>query len=333
MQAMQLSSPTDIESAPLKCVERNLPVPQPGEVLMKVSCCGACHTDLHIVEGELVPPSLPIIPGHQIIGRVTECGAGVPADFLEKRMGVPWLSQACGHCPACRRDEENLCPDAKFTGFDRDGGYAEFVTVPADFALSLPDKISDWEAAPLMCAGIIGYRSLRCADLQPGEHLGLIGFGASAHLAIQIAHYWGCKVSVFTRSENHRQHARRLGADWVGGMDEETFSPLDRAVIFAPNGELVPLVLEKLRPGGTLAINAVYMSRLPSMPYALLYGERKLRSVANSTRKDGKEFLELVEKAGIKSEVHLYPLVQANQALSDLKYSKLTGEAVLGMGE
>jgi propanol-preferring alcohol dehydrogenase len=246
-----------------------------------------------------------------------------------ERVGVPWLYSACGACDSCRRGQENLCLQARFTGFHMDGGYAGWMIAEADWALPLPETLSDEQAAPLLCAGLIGYRSLRLADLQPGERLGLVGFGASAHLAIQIARGWGCKVFVFTRSANHRRHAQALGASWVGGIEDQAPAPLDRAVIFAPAGELVPQTLSRLRPGGTLAINAVYMTDLPSMPYAAIYGERTLRSVSNATYQDGLEILRIADEMGLHSTVTTYPLIKANQALQDLKISRFDGEAVL----
>ncbi len=332
MRAMQLLQPALAEANPLRLVEVPEPTPGPGQVRVRVSMCGVCHTDLHTVEGDIHPPLMPIIPGHQVVGVVDAVGPGVEASWIGRRVGVPWLYRACGTCDFCQRGEENLCPNAEFTGFHAHGGYAEAMLAPADYVLSIPDSIPDDQAAPLLCAGIIGYRSLRKADLQPGERLGLVGFGASAHLAIQVARHWGCEVYVFTRSEEHRRHARELGAAWVGGAEDEPPAPLDRAVIFAPAGGLVPLILEKLRPGGTLAINAIHMSDLPAMPYQLIYGERTLRSVANATYQDGVEFLQLAAEVPIRSTVEFYDLESANQALIDLKHSRFNGEALLRIG-
>ncbi len=331
MQAMCLSVQKPIEEFPLRIAEVAEPQPGPGQVRLRVLVCGVCHTDLHIVEGEIHPPRFPLIPGHQVVGRVEALGAGVDQGLLGQRVGVPWLHRACGECEFCRRGQENLCPNALFTGFHVDGGFAEAMLADARYLLPLPETLDDVQAAPLLCAGIIGYRSLRQADLQPGERLGLVGFGASAHLAIQVARHWGCEVYVFTRSEQHRQHARELGAAWAGGSEEQPPKPLDRAVIFAPSGMLVPRILEKLRPGGTLAINAIYMSDLPSFSYQLLYGERTLRSVANATYQDGVEFIRLAAEIPIRATVSEYSLDQANLALQDLKYSRLNGEAVLRM--
>lgn len=329
MRAMRLALPQPAESQPLTLSDLPVPQPAPGQVRLRVRACGVCHTDLHTVEGEIHPPQLPITPGHQVIGELDLLGEGV-VDFQSgQRVGVPWLYSACGECEYCQREQENLCPNARFTGFHQDGGFAEYMLADARYVLPLPLEMDDLQAAPLLCAGIIGYRSLRQAELEPGERLGLVGFGASAHLAIQVARHWGCPVDVFTRSSEHRQHARELGADWAGGIEDAPPAPLDRAIIFAPSGRLVPLTLEKLRPGGTLAINAIYMSPIPEMPYRLVYGERTLRSVANATYQDGREFLQLAAQIPVRVSAQPYPLEQANQALLDLKHSRINGEAVL----
>ncbi len=333
MKSMRLFEPRPAEESPLKLIDLDSSQPGPGQVRLRVRVCGVCHTDLHTVEGDIHPPKLPVTPGHQAVGVVEALGEGVENLALGDRVGVPWLHQACGECEACRRGEENLCAQARFTGFHQDGGFAESMLAEARFTLPLPEGISDEQAAPLLCAGIIGYRSLRKADLQPGERLGLFGFGASAHLAIQAARHWGCEVYVFTRSKAHRQHAAQLGAAWVGGAEESPPRFLDRAVIFAPAGSIVPLALEKLRPGGTLAINAIHMSPIPEMPYALLYGERTLRSVANATYQDGVEFLQLAADIPIQATVTMYSMEEANRALQDLKHSRINGEAVLRIAE
>jgi propanol-preferring alcohol dehydrogenase len=301
---------------------------------LRVLACGVCHTDLHTVEGDIHPPRLPLTPGHQVVGVVEAIHAESGETSMQRvavgdRVGVPWLHSACGKCEFCLRGEENLCPQAQFTGFHVDGGYAGYMLADARYLLPIPPGIRDEQAAPLLCAGIIGYRSLRLADVRPGERVGFVGFGASAHLAIQIGRGWGCEVYVFTRAEEHRRHAEELGAAWTGGIEEIAPKPLDRAVIFAPSGNLVPLALEKLRPGGTLAINAIHMSDIPGMPYRLIYGERTLRSVANATYQDGVDFLRIASEMGIKSTVTVYPLQAANQALLDLKQSRINGEAVL----
>jgi len=329
MKVLQLDAPRTIEAAPLIRTEREIPEPGPGELLLQVRACGICHTDLHTVEGDISPPALPITPGHQVIGMVEAVGAGVDGWSRGDVAGVPWLFRACGTCAYCLRGEENLCPQAIFTGFHRDGGYAEWMISAAEYSLKMPSTLRTEAAAPLLCAGIIGYRSLRKADLYPGEHLGLVGFGASAHLAIQIALQWGCQVSVFTRSLEHRQLAEQLGAAWVGGADEDPPDQLDRAVLFAPVGSLVPTTLAKVRPGGTLAINAIHLSPIPEMAYDLIYGERTLRSVANATYQDGIELLELAVSIPIKTTIQVYQLTDANRALQDLKESRINGAGVL----
>jgi propanol-preferring alcohol dehydrogenase len=332
MKAQILTTPKDISLAPLDEIDTGAPIPGPGQIRIKVHTCGVCHTDLHTVEGDIHPPKMPVIPGHQVVGRIDQVGQGVTKREIGQRVGVPWLYSACGTCQYCQAGMENLCPQAKFTGFHVNGGYAEYMLAEANYALPLPDTISDRDAAPLLCAGIIGYRSLRKADLQPGERLGLFGFGASAHLAIQLARHWGCEVYVFTRSDEHRQHAEELGAAWVGGAEDNPPQLLDRAVTFAPAGWIVPKALEKLRPAGTLAINAIHMSDIPKMSYELIYGERTLRSVANATYQDGVEFLKLAAQIPIIPTSTTYPLEQANQALLDLKNSRINGEAVLSIG-
>lgn len=305
-----------------------MPEPGPGEVLLRVRACAVCHTDLHLVEGELHPPRLPLTPGHQVVAEVV--AAGEAARLLPgARVGVAWLGGACGECAFCRRGEENLCREARFTGFHRDGGFAEYLTADADFVLDLPGGLSDEATAPLLCAGIIGYRSLRRAELAPGETLGLVGFGASAHLALPVARAWGCRVFVFTRGKSHRKLALDLGAAWAGGIEELAPAELDRAVLFAPEGDLVPLILERLRPGGTLAINAIHLSPIPQMPYALLYGERAVKSVAHATRQDGREFLRLAAELDLRPTVATYPLKEANRALADLRHGRLEAAAVL----
>jgi propanol-preferring alcohol dehydrogenase len=330
MRAMRLSRPRQAEDLPLHLEDVAIPTPAAGQIRLRVSVCGVCHTDLHTVEGEIHPPNLPITPGHQIVGVIDQIGEEATEKFkLGDRVGVPWLHHACGVCPACQRGEENLCEQARFTGFHVDGGFAEFMLAETGYALPIPEEIPDEQAAPLLCAGIIGYRSLKKADLAPGERVGLFGFGASAHLAIQVARHRGCEVYVFTRSENHRRHAEELGAAWVGGAEDQPPKPLDRAVIFAPAGWIVPLALEKLRPGGTVAINAIHMSDIPQMPYALIYGERTLRSVANATYQDGLEFLKLAADIPVRATVQMYKLEEANQALLDMKHSRINGEGVL----
>jgi propanol-preferring alcohol dehydrogenase len=329
MRAQLLRTPAPVDASPL--VWTDLPDPHPGpcQIAIRVSACAVCHTDLHTVEGDLRPPRLPLIPGHQVVGKVVALGPEAAGWSVGERAGVFWLHNACGQCEFCRRGEENLCPAAEFTGLHRNGGYAEYILAQADFALRIPDAFDDVHAAPLLCAGIIGYRSLRKAEVQPEETIGLFGFGASAHLAIQVARYWNCRVFVFTRSASHRELARSLGAEWTGSASDPPPALLDRAVIFAPSGALVPAALEKLRPGGTLAINAISMSDIPALPYASVYGERTVRSVANATRRDAAEFLKLAAEIRIQVTAQTFSLQDANQVLRLLKESKLDGSAVL----
>lgn len=329
MRAYRLHNPADIEEEPLEVEQVARPEPGSGELLLRVRACGICHTDLHTVEGDIVPPAFPVTPGHQVVAVVAALGEDVSRWEVGGRVGVPWLYGACGECEFCKRGEENLCEAARFTGFHVDGGYAEYMLARADYALPLPQDITDVELAPLLCAGIIGFRSLRKAQVEQGDVLGLVGFGASAHLAIQVANHWDCSVYVFTRSESHRRLARDLGASWVGGAGDQAPTMLDKAVIFAPAGELVPTILRKLRPGGTLAINAIHMSPIPEMPYEVIYGERTLRSVANATYQDGVEFLRLAAEIPVRTTTQSYDLEQANEALLDLKYSRIDGAGVL----
>ncbi len=329
VKAMLLERPAPIEADPLVAVELPPPEPGPGEIRLRVTVCGVCHTDLHVVEGDLPLPALPLIPGHQVVGVVDRLGEGVTAFKVGDRVGVPWLHSTCGSCSFCLRGEENLCPEARFTGYHAHGGYAEYMVVPADFALALPEGFSEAEAAPLLCAGIIGYRALRLSGIEPGGRLGLYGFGASAHLAIQVAVHWGCEVYVFSRGADHRELARRLGAVWTGTAQERPPAELDAAVIFAPAGWLVPLALGHLRRGGTLALAGITMSSIPEMDYALLYGERVVRSVANSTRQDGREFLNLAATIPVKVAYQTFPLTRANQALQLLKKGGINGAGVL----
>ncbi len=329
MRAWRLYAHDLIENEPMRLEDVPAPEPGPGQVRLKIRVCGVCHTDLHTVEGDIHPPRLPITVGHQVVGIVDKLGAGVTNLNIGDRVGVPWFYDACGQCEYCQRGEENLCPNARFTGFHVNGGYAEYMLAEARYALPIPEKMDDLHAAPLLCAGIIGYRALKKADLQPGERLGLFGFGASAHIAIQVARYWGCEVYVFTRSPNHQAHARELGAAWVGSPNEKAPKALDRAVIFAPAGKVVHAALANLRRGGTVAINAIHMSPIPEMPYPLIYWERTLRSVANATYQDGVEFLKLAAEIPIETTVQEYPLEAAQKALQDLKASRINGEAVL----
>ena len=329
---MVLREPKPAEDNPLELVDLPAPEPAPGQVRLRVRACGVCHTDLHLVEGDIPMFKLPVVPGHQIIGRVEALGEGAGRFTVGDRVGVPWLYSTCGQCDYCQRGLENLCDQARFTGQHADGGFAETMVVPADFAYAIPMGFPDDQAAPLLCAGIIGYRSLRLSGIEPGGRLGLYGFGASAHVTIQVARHWGCEVYVFTRSAEHRRHALALGAVWVGQAQDTPPDELDSAITFAPAGWLVPEALRVLRKGGTLAINAIHMSPIPEMPYSLLYGERIVRSVANATRQDAEDLLRLAATIPITTDVELYPLEQANQVLQRLKRSEIQGAAVLHVG-
>jgi propanol-preferring alcohol dehydrogenase len=329
MRALEIDSPAPVQTRPLHLREREVPRPARGQLLVRVAACAVCHTDLHLAEGELPLSTRPRIPGHQVVGEVLALGEGVASWREGDRVGVPWLHRACGACDSCRRGEENLCPQAVFTGWHVDGGFAEAMLAEAAYALHLPGDRPAQECAPLLCAGIIGYRSLRQADLAPGECLALVGFGASAHLALQVAAGWGCPVLVFTRSEAHRRHARSLGAAWAGGIEDTPPMSIDRAILFAPSGALVPAVLAHLRPGGTLAVNAIHMSDIPAMPFALIYGERTLRTVANATYRDGVEFLDLANRQHFQVTTRAYDFDSANAALADIKAARLDGAAVL----
>jgi propanol-preferring alcohol dehydrogenase len=329
VQAMRLRSPAPIEEHPLILSELDMPEPGAGQLRLRIQACGVCHTDLHTVEGELELPKLPIVPGHQIVGVVDELGHGVQRFRQGDRVGVGWLNSSCGACQFCREGRENLCPDARFTGLHVDGGYAQYAVVNEGFAYPLPEGLSDTEAAPLLCAGIIGYRSLRLSEIKPGGRLGLYGFGASAHLAIQVARYWGCDVYVFSRGQQHRRLARDLGAAWTGQAQDIPPVALDASVIFAPAGWIVPLALKHLAPGGTLAINAIYMSPIPEFAYDLIYLERTVCSVANYTRQDAEEFLSLAAEIPVRTETEVYALEEANRVLQRLKQREMQGSAVL----
>jgi propanol-preferring alcohol dehydrogenase len=329
MKAQVLYQPAPVESEPLVLADVPQPEAGPGGVLVEVRRCGVCHTDLHVVEGELPELHLPVIPGHEVVGVVAAVGHRVTRFRVGDRVGIPWLHQSCGTCEFCQRGQENLCPEARFTGYTANGGYAEYVTVPAAYAVPIPDRFSDDEAAPLLCAGTVGYRSIRLADVQPGERLGIYGFGASGHIVIQVARHWNCEVFVFTRSAEHRRHALELGAVWAGHAQDDPPGQLDRAIIFAPAGWIVPLALGHLRKGGTLCINAIHMSPVPELPYLLLWHERTLRTVANATRRDAEEFMPLAAEIPILTQTHGFDLDEANRALRLLKQSAITGAAVL----
>jgi propanol-preferring alcohol dehydrogenase len=301
-------------------------------VLIRVQACGVCHTDLHIAEGDLPPHRPEVILGHQAAGVVVASGPGTAGLPGGAAVGVAWLHRACGRCEFCRRGAENLCVEATFTGYDVDGGFAEYLTAPADFVYRLPDTMRPVEAAPLLCAGIIGYRSLRISGIAPGERLGLFGFGASAHLALQVARHWGCRVFVFTRGRAHRTLAGALGAAWTGGVEDAPPEPVDAGIVFAPSGRVVVEALRHLRPGGTLAVNAVHLGGIPAFDYARLYGERALRSVANATRADGREFLTLAAAIPLRPQVERRALEDANDVLVRVKRGEVQGAAVLEIG-
>jgi propanol-preferring alcohol dehydrogenase len=310
---------------PGRLVEREVadPVAGDGEVVIEVAACGVCRTDLQIYQGDLAMRRRPLIPGHQVVGRVAGTG---------ERVGVAWLHGADGTCPACRRGLENLCPNAEFTGWTADGGYAELIAARRDFVFALPEEFTDLAAAPLLCAGIIGYRSLRLAGADAGGRLGLFGFGSSAHLAIQVALYRGCEVAVFTRSARERELAARLGAAWTGGYDDPPPWPLDSAVTFAPVGSVVVAALRALAPGATVAVNAIHLDEMPAFSYDLLWQERCIRSVANFTRRDATEFLALAAQIPIRAQVQEFPLAAAGEALDRLAAGEISGSAVLTVG-
>lgn len=326
---LRAQAPLSAQAAPLGLVEAPVPEPGAGQVRIRVGACGICHTDLHIVEGDLPAPSLPLTPGHQIAGTVEAVGSGVDGMREGDRVGAAWLHAACGTCARCREGRENLCPDAQFTGYHVPGGFAEAVVARADFLYRLPGVYADLEAAPLLCAGIIGYRSLRLAEVRRGGRVGLFGFGASAHLAIQVARHWGCEVFVFTRSAEHRALARALGAAWAGGIEDAASAAVDSGVVFAPSGAVVAGALGRLRPGGTLAINAIRLDRNLELAYSALYGERTLRSVTNATRRDGAEFLAIAEEARLRVEAEPVRPEEANAALGRLKRGEIRGAAVV----
>ncbi len=310
---------------------RDLPLPRPGrgQVLLQVRACGVCRTDLHVVDGELTDPRLPLVPGHQIVGTVVEAGKDAQRFPVGARVGVPWLGWTCGECRQCRAGRENLCERARFTGYQIDGGYAEFASADERFCFPIPDGYPDAQAAPLLCAGMIGYRSLRIAG--DGERLGLYGFGASAHIVIQLALNQGRRVFAFTRAGDSEaeRFALSLGAEWAGDSMGSPPEPLDAAIIFAPAGELVPAALRATAPGGTVVCAGIHMSDIPSFPYSILWQERILRSVANLTRRDGEEFLALAPKVPVRTQVETHPLEAANEVLARLRDGKVQGEAVL----
>jgi propanol-preferring alcohol dehydrogenase len=325
---MELQAP----GKPLQAVWRErLPKPGPGQVRIAVAACGVCRTDLHLADGDLPHPGHPVVPGHEIVGRIGALGAGVSGLALGQRVGVPWLGWTCGECADCRAGRENLCREARFTGWQIEGGYAEHTIADARYVFALPDRYSDEQAAPLLCAGLIGYRAY--AKAGTAQRLGIYGFGAAAHLIAQVAVEQGREVYAFTRAGDNDSQAlaRELGACWAGGSDQASPTPLDAALIFAPVGALVPAALAALRPGGTVVCAGIHMSDIPSFPYSLLWGERSVVSVANLTRADGEAFLALAPQIPVRTEVERFPLHQANEVLARLREGRISGAAVLVM--
>ena len=335
MKAMLLRHIAPIDSAPLELVDLPIPEPGPGEVRIRVRCCAICRTDLHVIEGDLPRQKLPIIPGHQIVGTVDKIGEAEKTELrLGQRVGVAWLRHTCGRCGYCAAGQENLCESARFTGYHADGGYAEYAVAPADFVYQLPGPFGDVEAAPLLCAGIIGYRALRRCKVRPNSKLALYGFGSSAHVVIQIALHRGCEVYVVTRGQQHRELARRMGAAWVGEKAEELPVKVDSAIMFAPAGELVPPALERLNKGGTLSLAGIYMTPIPRMDYGrCLFYERDLHSVTCNTRDDGRALLAEAAAIPIRPHTSVYPLADANRALQDMKRDRINGTGVLAIAE
>jgi propanol-preferring alcohol dehydrogenase len=330
MRAMVLTQPAPVDGEPLQLVDLPVPEPGPGEVLIRVEVCGVCRTDLHVVEGELPPVQPRVVPGHEVVGRVERVGPGAQRFRVGERVGAAWLYASCGVCPYCRRDQENLCDAPRFTGYNVNGGYAEYMVAPEAFIYPIPEGVSSREAAPFLCAGIIGYRALCRSEVRKEEPLGLYGFGASAHLVIQIARYWGCEVYVCTRGDRHRTLAREMGAVWVGPADATPPKKLRSSILFAPAGELVPGALAALDKGGTLALAGIYMTPIPALEYQqYLFLERSLRSVTANTRRDGEALLRLAAEIPLHTHTEEFPLEAANEALRRLKHDQINGAAVL----
>jgi propanol-preferring alcohol dehydrogenase len=330
MKAMVLSAPAPVQERPLRLVDLPVPEPRTGEVLIRVEVCGVCRTDLHVVEGELPPHRPGIVPGHEVVGRVERLGPETARFRVGDRVGAAWLHRSCGVCPFCRRDEENLCDAPRFTGYDVNGGYAEYMVAPEAFVYPIPEGVSSREAAPFLCAGIIGYRALCRSAVRKGEPLGLYGFGASAHIVLQIALHWGCEVYVCTRGERHQALALEMGATWAGPASAAPPKKLRSSILFAPAGELVPIALAALDKGGTLALAGIYMTPIPSMDYQqYLFLERSLRSVTANTRKDGEVLLQLADEIPLRTHTQEFYLEAANEALLRLKQDQINGAAVL----
>jgi propanol-preferring alcohol dehydrogenase len=329
MKACVLHSPAPIETNPLQYEDVPKPSPSGTQVLVRVNACGICRTDLHVIEGELTPRKSPIIPGHQVVGVIESVGERAQRHAVGTRVGIAWLHSTDGTCDYCRAKKENLCNDPTFTGWTVDGGYAEYALAEENFVYPIPEGFDDLKAAPLLCAGIIGFRSLRLSGIERGGRLGLYGFGAAASVAIQVARYWGAEVYACTRDQRHQKLALELGAVWAGGTIAEPPVKLDSAIIFAPAGEIVPAALKALKKGGTLALGGIHMSEIPPLDYDLLYGERVVRSVANNTRQDGNDFLKVAAEIPIHTEIEVFPLEEANRALNSLKNDAIRGAGVL----
>jgi alcohol dehydrogenase, propanol-preferring len=334
MRAIVFEKPAPIETNPLHVVEKPTPFPGAGEILVRVRTCGVCRTDLHLTEGDLPPKHPRVVPGHEIVGIVEALGDGSARFAIGDRIGIAWLRETCGICRYCTSGRENLCPNARFTGWDHDGGYAEYAVAREDFAYRLPASINDEHAAPLLCAGIIGFRAIRRAGVVPGATVGLYGFGGSAHLAIQVLKHWDCRVFVMSRGGVHRELARELGAQWIGEAQATPPAPLDAAILFAPAGDLVPYALQSLDRGGILAVAGIYLTAIPALEYERdLFDERELRSVTANTRADGEEFLRIAAEVPIETSTVGMPLEEANRALAMLKEDRLRGAAVLHLEE
>jgi propanol-preferring alcohol dehydrogenase len=333
MKACVLRAPAAIETNPLEYAEVAAPQPKSGEVLVRVRACGVCRTDLHVIEGELPPRKSPVIPGHQVVGIVERQGENARRFAIGDRVGIAWLHRADGTCEYCKAGAENLCDNPMFTGYSVNGGYAEYIVAPEDFIYALPAEFPDEQTAPLLCAGIIGFRSLRLSGIKAGGRLGFYGFGAAAHVAIQVARHWNVEVFASTRDVRHQKLALELGAAWAGGTYDEPPKKLDAAIIFAPAGEIVPAALKALKKGGALILGGIHMSPIPSFSYDLLYQERVIRSVANNTRQDGEDFLRVAAEIPIRTHVQIFSLSEANRALNALKNDAIPGAAVLRASE
>jgi propanol-preferring alcohol dehydrogenase len=329
MKACVLQSPAPIETNPLQYIDVLKPQPSANQVLVRVIACGVCRTDLHVIEGELPPRKSPVIPGHQVVGVIEAAGPDAKQYPVGTRVGIAWLHSTDGTCEYCKAGQENLCNNPSFTGYTVDGGYAEYALAEESFVYPIPDGFGDLKAAPLLCAGIIGFRSLRLSGIGRGGKLGLYGFGAAASVAIQVARYWGAEVYACTRDARHQKLALELGAVWAGGTIDDPPAKLDSAIVFAPAGEIVPAALKALKKGGTLALGGIHMSTIPPLDYDLLYQERVVRSVANNTRQDGHDFLRVAAEIPIHTEIEVFPLREASRALNALKNDAIRGAAVL----